>query len=226
MFKPSILVIDDEPQIRKFLKIALESTSYQFHEAKTGDEGLTLAAAKNPDLVILDLGLPDQDGQVVLIKLREWFLNPVIILSVRNDDESVVSALDSGASDYIRKPFSLDELLARIRVCLRKKNAGSSEPVLKFGDLVVDLNKHLVFLREGIIKMTATEYELLKLLVIHRGKVLTHSFILKSIWGPNAEKHTHYLRVYMSHLRQKIENEISGGKLIVTEPSVGYRFVA
>ncbi len=225
MTNSTILVIDDESQIRKFLKISLESHGYLYCEAESGTQGLNLAVSQKPDLIILDLGLPDQDGHEVLVKLREWFQKPIVILSVRNDDEDIVRALDQGANDYIRKPFSNAELLARVRLCLKNRSEGESSPILKFGRLTVDLSKHNIFLGEQILKLTATEYELLRLFVTNAGKVLTHSFILKTIWGPNAEKHTHYLRVYMSHLRQKIDDEALGKKFFITEPGVGYRFV-
>lgn len=220
----TVLVIDDEPQIRRFLKVALEPHDYKVIEAATGQEGVALAASNRPDIIILDLGLPDKDGQHVLKELRGWFQKPIIILSVRDDEENVVTALDSGANDYLRKPFILNELLARLRLCQRLSQPQPSEPILSFGSLKIDLPAHKVLLEDTEIKLTATEFGLLKILALNAGKVLTHSQILSQVWGPKASENTQYLRVYIGHLRQKLEKDPNQPVLIITEPGVGYRF--
>lgn len=220
----TILIIDDEQQIRRFLKVALEPHEYKVIEAATGREGLSLAASNRPDFVVLDLGLPDKDGQVVLKELREWFQKPIIILSVRDDEENIVAALDNGANDYLRKPFILNELLARLRLCQRLSQPQSSEPVLSFAHLKIDLSAHKVTLDNLEVKLTATEYNLLRILVLNAGKVLTHRQILSEVWGPKASESIQYLRVYIGHLRQKIERDPNQPQLIITEPGVGYRF--
>lgn len=220
-----ILVIDDETQIRRFLKIALEPHGFEVLEAKTGGEGLIVAASRRPELVILDLGLPDITGLEVLTRLREWYERPIIILSVRDDEESIVSALDSGADDYLTKPFGIGELLARMRLATRKTPA-ASEPLFKAWDLEINIPERRVVRSGREIKLTSTEFSLLAVLVRNAGKVLTHSQILKAIWGPNSSEHTQYIRVYIGHLRQKIESDPAQPRLIVTEPGVGYRFQA
>jgi two-component system KDP operon response regulator KdpE len=218
-----ILIIDDELQIRRFLKVALEPHGYRIIEATDGNSGLALAAQLLPDLIILDLGLPDIDGQEVLKRLREWYQKPIIILSVKNDEENIIAALDNGADDYLRKPFSLGELLARIRVCQRHSETKAAEPVFERGDLKVDFAARRVTIRGVDVKLTGTEYDLLKILVHNEGKVLTHSYILKEIWGPNAARNTQYLRVYIGHLRQKLERDPNRPEVILTESGVGYR---
>jgi two-component system KDP operon response regulator KdpE len=220
----TVLVVDEEPQIRRFLKLALESHDYQIIEAASGQEGLALAASNRPDMIILDQSLPDQDGQTVLKRLREWFQNPIIILSVRDDEDSIVNALDSGANDYLRKPFILNELLARLRLCQRLSQPQPSEPILSFGDVKINLPAHKVTVAEVEIKLTSTEFELLKILALNSGKVLTHRQILSQVWGPKAAENTQYLRVYIGHLRQKLEKDPNQPALITTEPGVGYRF--
>lgn len=219
----SILIIDDEIQIQRFLKIALESHNYQITLAGTAKEGLQLATMYKPDIVILDLGLPDQDGRETLRTLRDWSPVPVIILSVRNDEETIISALDSGADDYITKPFTTGELLARIRVCLRRTQTSSQGAVFRSGDLEVDLMAHTVSRKGELVRLTATEYNLLRTFVRHAGKVLTHSQILKEVWDALSVGQTQYLRVYIAHLRQKLEPDPSHPRLIVTEPGIGYR---
>lgn len=221
--KQRILVIDDESQIRRFIRLALAPHGYEVSEAQTGEEGILTAAQTSPDGIILDLGLPDMDGLKVLHQLREWYQGPILILSVRDDEESIVNALDSGAHDYIRKPFLLGELLARLRLALRSCQTGQASPVYSSGGLVVDLATRKVGLDGKEIRLTVTEYELLKCLIKHRGKVLTHSQILTEVWGPKSVEHIQYLRVYIGHLRQKLELDPNKPRLIVTEPGVGYR---
>jgi two-component system KDP operon response regulator KdpE len=220
-----VLVIDDEIQIRRLLRITLEANGYKVIEAENGKDGLVEAASRHPDIVILDLGLPDMDGVTVLKRLREWSQIPVVVLSVRERDEDKTTALDNGADDYVTKPFSTPELLARLRVALRHAQPSDEQAVFRCGELEVDLGARLVKVKGQQIKLTATEYSLLRLLVRHAGKVLTHNQILKEVWGPNATEQTHYLRVYMARLREKIEAVPSRPSFLITEPGVGYRFV-
>lgn len=220
----SILIIDDEVQIRRLLEITLSAHDYKISEAHTGREGLALAASNSPDLVILDLGLPDADGIDILKKLREWYHKPVIILSVRNSESDIVTALDNGANDYLVKPFRTGELLARIRVAERQFEALPDNPVLDFGSLAIDLNNHTVRKDNEIIRLTQTEYNLLALLAKNEGRVLTHQFILKEIWGIGYIEQTQYLRVFMAQLRKKIEDDPVKPKLLKTESGIGYRF--
>jgi two-component system, OmpR family, KDP operon response regulator KdpE len=221
--KPVALVIDDEVQIRRLLRVVLESADYQVHEAETAAQGLTDAATRRPDVVLLDLGLPDSDGVNVLRRLREWSQVPVIVLSVRDDEEGKVAALDAGADDYVTKPFSSAELLARLRAAQRKTRPGEEISRFKNGDLIVDLSARVVTRAGHEVKLTATEYALLRLFVRHAGRVLTHRQILREIWGPKSEEHRQYLRVYVTHLRQKIERDPAAPELIKTEPGIGYR---
>jgi two-component system, OmpR family, KDP operon response regulator KdpE len=221
--KPVALVIDDEVQIRRLLRVVLESADYQVHEAETAAQGLTDAATRRPDVVLLDLGLPDSDGVKVLRRLREWSQVPVIILSVRDDEEGKVAALDAGADDYVTKPFSSAELLARLRAAQRKTRPEEEISRFKSGDLIVDLTARVVTRAGREVKLTATEYALLRLFVRHAGRVLTHRQILREIWGPKSEEHRQYLRVYVTHLRQKIERDPTAPKLVKTEPGIGYR---
>ena len=222
--KPVALVIDDEVQIRRLLRVVLESADYQVHEAETAAQGLTDAATRRPDVVLLDLGLPDSDGVNVLRRLREWSQVPVIVLSVRDDEEGKVAALDAGADDYVTKPFSSAELLARLRAAQRKTRPEEEISRFKSGDLVVDLTARVVTRAGHEVKLTATEYALLQLFVRHAGRVLTHRQILREIWGPKSEEHRQYLRVYVTHLRQKIERDPAAPELVKTEPGIGYRF--
>jgi two-component system, OmpR family, KDP operon response regulator KdpE len=224
--KPIALIIDDEVQIRRLLKVALENENYQVREAKTGQEGLVEIANSKPAVILLDLGLPDMDGLEVLKRLREWSEAPVLILSVRDNEQGKVAALDAGADDYVTKPFSSPELLARLRAAQRKTRPAEEISVFKNGDLVVDLTAHVVTRREKEVKLTATEYALLRLFVKHPGRVLTHRYILREIWGPKSEEHRQYLRVYVTHLRQKIEPDPEKPSLIKTESGIGYRFAA
>src|SRR5215831_7065588 len=222
--KPVALIIDDEVQIRRLLRVALEAENYQVHEAETGQQGLAEIASRRPAVILLDLGLPDVDGLDVLRRLREWSEAPVLILSVRDDETGKVAALDAGADDYVTKPFSTPELLARLRAAQRKTRPEEEVSVFKTGDLVVDLTARIVTRNGDEVKLTATEYALLRLFVRHAGRVLTHRYILREIWGPKSEEHRQYLRVYVTHLRQKIESDSTHPRLIKTEPGIGYRF--
>jgi two-component system KDP operon response regulator KdpE len=222
--KPAAIVIDDEVQIRRLLRVALEGENYQVHEAETGQAGLVEIAHRRPAIILLDLGLPDMDGLEVLKRLREWSEAPVLVLSVRDDEAGKVAALDAGAEDYVTKPFSTPELLARLRVAQRKTRPEEEVSVFKWGDLVVDLTTRVVTRAGHEVKLTATEYALLRLFVRHADRVLTHRYILREIWGPKSEEHRQYLRVYVTHLRQKIEPDSTKPRLIKTEPGIGYRF--
>ena len=220
----SILVIDDESQIRKLLEITLEANGYKLLFAENAKEGITMTASHQPDLILLDLGLPDEDGQVVLKKLRDWYQNPIIILSVKSTEEEIVKALDSGANDYLTKPFRTQELLARIRTALRGNFNQSQEPIIAFGDFTVDFVSRIIKLKDEVVKLTATEYNLFTLLLKNDGRVLTHQYILKEIWGNAYTEQTQYLRVFVAQLRKKIEDDPNRPKYILTESGVGYRF--
>ena len=220
----SILVIDDEAQIRKLLEISLEANGYKVLFANDGKDGIIAAANQKPDLILLDLGLPDQDGQTVLIKLREWFHNPIIILSVKSTEQEIVQALDNGANDYLTKPFRTQELLARIRTALRGVFNQNNDTVLTFGNLKIDFVSRIIFLNDEILKLTVIEFNLLSLLLKNDGRVLTHQYILKEIWGNSYTEQTQYLRVYIAQLRKKIEIDPNKPKIITTESGVGYRF--
>jgi two-component system KDP operon response regulator KdpE len=219
-----ILIIDDEPQIRKMLSITLHAHDYKVKEAATAKEALVLVASHPPDLILLDLGLPDQSGHDVLRHLREWYSKPVIILSVQNNEEDIVRALDNGANDYLVKPFRAGELLARIRSALRQAAVEEGSPVAEFGDLVIDFASRTVKKKGNIIKLTATEYTLLALLTKNAGKVLTHQYLLMQVWGPSYIQESQYLRVFIAQLRKKIENDPNRPEYIITESGVGYRF--
>lgn len=224
---PLILVIEDEAPIRRFLRATLAQRGYRIAEAAGGEEGLARAAAQPPDLVILDLGLPDLDGLAVIRHLRDWTQIPIVVLSARERERDKVEALDLGADDYLTKPFGVDELAARIRVALRHAGAGDApaDPVFELGELRVDLGRRQVF-RSGVeLRLTPREYALLALLVRHAGKVLTHRQILRAVWGPGYENETHYVRVYMGQLRHKIEAEPARPRYLRTEPGVGYRLM-
>ena len=221
--KVQVLIVDDEAQIRRFLRVSLEAGGYHVHEAGTGKEGIFIAAKVRPDLIVLDLGLPDTDGIEVVRQLREWTKTPIIILSVRDADSDKVAALDAGADDYLTKPFSTEELLARVRVALRHAQPEPDLRVFTTGELHVDLTRRLVTVRGEPIKLTPTEYALLRLMVQHAGRVLTHRQILKEVWGPAYIDESHYLRVYFSQLRQKIEENPALPTYLLTEPGVGYR---
>lgn len=220
----TILIIDDEVQIRRLLEITLSANGYKISEASTGKEGLTKAAINHPVLVILDLGLPDTDGLEVLRKLREWYQKPIIILSVRNSEDDIIKALDHGANDYLTKPFRTGELLARIRVAIRQSNATGYKPLLTFGSLTIDLANHIVRKDDEIVKLTSTEFSLLALLAKNEGRVLTHQYILKEVWGMGYIEQTQYLRVFIAQLRKKIEDNPANPRLLNTESGIGYRF--
>jgi two-component system KDP operon response regulator KdpE len=222
----SALVIDDEPQIQRLLTITLEGNGYRVTATGTGQEGLATAARHRHDIIILDLGLPDVNGLQVLKQLREWTQTPVVILTVLDEEANKIEALDMGADDYVTKPFNTGELLARLRAALRRADKGKlEEPVFRVGGLLVDLATRRVSRDGQPIKLTATEYALVRLFVQHAGKVLTHRHILREIWGPEHEQQTQYLRVYMTRLREKLEENPAEPVLFRTEPGVGYRFV-
>jgi len=221
--RSTALVIDDEPQIRRLLRVTLEASDYRVFDAATGQDGLVQAAQRKPDVILLDLGLPDLDGVQVLKRIREWSQVPVIILSVRDQEEEKVAALDCGADDYVTKPFNSAELLARLRAALRHRQPQGADAIFRAGNLEVDLSKRLVLKNGGEVKLTPIEYSLLRLLVTHAGKVLTHRQLLTEVWGEKSAGQSHYLRVHIAHLREKLETNPSAPELILTEPAVGYR---
>jgi two-component system KDP operon response regulator KdpE len=225
MAKTEVLIIDDEAQIRKLLDIALGSNGYVVKQASTAKEGMAMAATHPPDLIILDLGLPDADGQQVLQNLREWFTNPVLILSVQNSESDIIEALDNGANDYLSKPFRTGELLARMRSALRSVAGEESKPVVICDNLQINLVERTVVKGDELVKLTATEYSLLALFVRNEGKVLTHPYLLRSVWGPGYIHQSQYLRVFVAQLRKKIETDPNRPELILTESGIGYRFV-
>lgn len=220
----TILIIEDDAQIRKFLRISLEANRFDVLEARLGEDGVSRCAEESPDLVILDLGLPDIDGQDVIGRLREWTQVPIIVLSVRSDDMDKVAALDMGANDYVTKPFSITELMARIRVLLRKPEPAEEESLYRAGDLEVDLAKRRVCLAGRELNVSPKEYALLRCLVRRGGGVLTHEELLRAVWGPAHVEDVHYLRVLVNHLRQKLHEEPSRPRYIHTVQGIGYRF--
>jgi two-component system KDP operon response regulator KdpE len=226
MNKQEILIIDDEDQIRKLLEITLRNQGYKIVEASTAREGLAMAANHPPDLILLDIGLPDENGQEVLKKLREWYHKPVIILSVQNDEENIITALDNDANDYLTKPFRTGELLARIRSYLRNSGNEEENGEAIAGHLTIDFKQRTVKKNNELVKLTATEYNLLCLLVKNEGRVLTHQYILIQVWGPGHADQSQSLRVFIANLRKKIENDYNNPELILTESRVGYRFVS
>jgi len=224
--KELILLIEDEPQMRRFLRITLQSQGYRLVESETGGDGLTQAATRNPDVILLDLGLPDLDGLEVTKRLREWTETPVIVISAREQEQDKVKALDAGADDYLTKPFSAGELLARIRVALRHRagfGTDQQEPVFVLDNLRVDLAKRQVLLDNAEVHLTPIEYKLLTVLIRHSGKVITHSQLLKEVWGPAHVNEVQYLRVYMTQLRHKLEADPAQPKFLINEPGIGYR---
>lgn len=222
-----ILVVDDEPQIRKFLRISLNAHGYTVVEAARGEDGIAQCATEQPDLVVLDLGLPDLDGQQVIARIREWSKVPILVLSVRAGEDEKVRALNNGAYDYVTKPFGIAELIARVRVGLRAHAVDEITPsTVRAGPLVIDLPARTVT-RDGVpVKLSKKEFEILRLLVVNAGRVLTHQYLLQEVWGPAQVAETHYLRIYVGHLRQKLDDSPDDPRYIVTEPGVGYRFVA
>ena len=223
-FQPEVLVIDDEVQIRRLLRVTLESAGFRVREAEGGELGLVEAATKRPDAIILDLGLPDLPGIEVLKRLREWSRLPILILSVRGQEADKIEALDAGADDYLSKPFGGGELLARLRAMLRRAQTREEESGVSFGEVEIDFARRVVTKAGTAVKLTPKEYGLLRLLVLHRGRVITHRQILRELWGPKAEEQTQYLRVYMTHLRQKLENDPNQPRFFKTESGIGYRF--
>jgi two-component system KDP operon response regulator KdpE len=221
---PTILIIDDEAQIRKLLEITLQSNDYIVAQAATAKEGLVMAASHPPDAILLDLGLPDQSGHEVLRQLRDWYTSPILILSVQNGEDEIVSALDSGANDYLVKPFRTGELLARIRTALRNMHMEDGEPVIRSGDVEIDLAVRTVKKGGELIKLTATEYTLLALFARNEGRVLTHPYLLREVWGPGYINQSQYLRVFIAQLRKKLEVDPNRPRIILTESGVGYRF--
>lgn len=224
MNKHEILIVDDEPQIRKLLQISLESNNYKVLQATSGKEGLALAANHLPDLILLDIGLPDKNGHIILKELREWYNKPVIILSVQDSESDIILALDNGATDYLTKPFRTGELLARIRSAIRRSQIDNTETIIECDNIQVDLASRTVKLNGETLKLTSTEYNLLTLFARNDGKVLTHQYILKEIWGAGYQAETQYLRVFVAQLRKKIEDNPNNPKHIITESGVGYRF--
>jgi two-component system KDP operon response regulator KdpE len=221
-----ILIIEDERPIRRFLRASLTNAGYHVREAVSGEEGLRMAACQPPDVVVLDLGLPDLDGQDVLKRLREWYAAPIIVLSARDQERDKIEALDHGADDYITKPFSVGELLARVRSAMRRARFGPEASVLSIGDVRVDLAARLVYCKDQEIHLTPLEYKLLVTLVKQAGRVLTHRYLLREVWGPNDSQETHYLRVFVASLRRKLEADSARPRYILTEQGVGYRFAA
>ncbi len=224
MCKAEILIIDDEPQIRRLLEIVLESNDYKVSIAEKGTLGIIAAANHPPDLILLDLGLPDMSGHDVLKELRIWYNRAIIILSVQSDEDDIVQALDNGATDYLTKPFRTAELLARIRSAIRRNFGGEDKSVVESGDLTIDLTARMVLKDSKLVKLTATEFNLLALLARNEGRVLTHQYLLKEIWGTGFQQETQYLRVFIGTLRKKIENDPNYPERIITESGVGYRF--
>ncbi len=221
--QPSVLVIDDENQIRRLLAITLESNGYQVTQAASGEEGIRQAAMDRPELIILDLGLPDMDGVAVLQRIREWSTVPIVVLSVRNTEQDIVGCLNAGADDYLVKPFRTGELLARLRMAQRHRLPVSADKPLIYGSLTVDLSSRTVKKNGVPVKLTATEYSLLALFVRNAGKVLTHHYILEQVWGPTFAEETQYSRVYVGQLRKKLEDDPANPRLLLTESGIGYR---
>ncbi|MEH7414732.1 response regulator [Neobacillus drentensis] len=221
-----ILVIDDEPQIQKLLRVTLQAQGFEIVAASSGEEGILKTTMVRPDLIVLDLGLPDIPGMEVLHRIRDWTQIPIVVLTAKDREEDKITALDSGADDYVTKPFGMGELVARIRVALRHNAKSQDEPILDFGRLVIDLSGRTVELDGEKIKLTPTEYELLKILATNAGRVMTHKQLLQKVWGGHQyDTDSHYLRVYIGHLRKKIETDSARPNFIITEPGIGYRFM-
>ena len=223
---PKVLIVDDEPQIRRFLRASLQAHDYEVVEAENGKEAVRACTVQKPDLVVLDLGLPDMDGLDVITLVREWSKVPIIVLSIRSDDQDKIGALDRGANDYVTKPFSMGELLARMRAALRQgAREADSDPVVTAGDISIDFAKRLVTLNANPVKLSRKEYDLLRILASHPNKVVTHQQLLQEVWGQAYVEETQYLRVYIGQLRQKLEKDPATPQVLLTEPGVGYRFV-
>jgi len=223
----TLVVIEDDPQIRRFLRTGLSAEPFRIFEAETGKDGLVEAATRKPDLIVLDLGLPDVDGVDVVTRLREWYTRPIIILSARSNEQEKIKALDAGADDYLTKPFGIGELMARIRVALRRaaREDRSGETVFVFGDVKIDLAARRVFRSDTEVHLTPNEYRLLTTLIRHAGKVCTHRQLLAEVWGPSHVEHGHYLRIYMAQLRHKLEADPTNPRFLRTEVGVGYRLL-
>ncbi|GHT87457.1 DNA-binding response regulator [Bacteroidia bacterium] len=224
MNKAEVLIIDDETQIQRLIQINLEESGYKVHQAYTGKEGIMLAANHSPDVILLDLGLPDMEGHQLLKELRIWYKKAIIVLSVRNGENDIITALDNGATDYLTKPFRVGELMARIRSAINRYNPEESHQRMTFDELEIDLPARILKRKGELVRLTPTEYRLLALLVTNEGRVLTHQFILKEIWGVGFQTETQYLRVFVAQLRKKIEENPDNPKHILTESGIGYRF--
>lgn len=220
-----ILIIDDEISIRKLLRVTLEANDYKITEAKNAQEGMQKIIEDRPEVILLDLGLPDKNGIEVIKEVRQWSFTPIIVLTVIDRDQDKVEALDSGANDYVTKPFSIPELLVRIRVALRHNNQNEQSPLFKCGTLEMDIAAHTVKINSIQIKLTATEFDILKVLLRYKGKVVTHRVLLNEVWGPNSVEHVHYLRIYLGNLRKKLKIEKTDKEFIATEAGVGYRLI-
>lgn len=226
---PAVVLVEDEPQIRRFLRATLTSQGYRLFEADNGEAGIVEVATRQPDIILLDLGLPDMDGLDVIRRLREWTSTPIIVLSARGQERDKIAALDAGADDYVSKPFGVGEVLARMRVALRyltRSPTGAGDSVFAIGDLQVNLASREVTLAGKPVHLTPIEYRLLTFLIRHAGKILTHQQLLKEVWGPNQTEQAHYLRVYVAQLRRKLEADPARPRYLLTEPGVGYRFTA
>jgi len=225
--RPRILIVDDEPQIRKFLRISLTAHGFDAIEAVRGQDGIEKCATELPDLVVLDLGLPDMDGQDVIARIREWSEVPIVVLSVRTGEAEKVAALDRGANDYVTKPFGIAELLARVRAALRtrKSRAGEQQSEIVAGDLCIDIARRRVTVGGKDVKLSRKEFEVLRLLAQHAGRIVTHQQLLREVWGPAQEREVHYLRVYVGHLRHKLGDDPADPRFIGNEPGVGYRLL-
>ena len=222
----NILLIEDEPQIRRFVRTALQAEGMQVFESDRGERGLIDAATRTPDLAIVDLGLPDMDGLQVIQDIRTWSAMPIIVLSARSDEQDKIQALDAGADDYLTKPFSVGELLARVRAHLRRRETGNGASALfSFGDVEVDLARRTVERDKQAVHLTSTEYRLLTVLIRHAGRILTHGQLLRDVWGPNHSEHSHYVRIYMANLRQKLEKDPTQPEHLLTEIGMGYRLM-
>lgn len=221
-----ILIVDDEPQIRRFLRASLSAHDYQVVEAEDGKSAVKSCTVELPDLVVLDLGLPDVDGLDVISQIREWSQVPIVVLSIRSDESDKVDALDRGANDFVTKPFGMAELMARMRAILRHSGSSdqSGDPVIKAGNVEIDLSKRLVTVNGSPVRLSRKEYDLMRILVSHPGRVVSHQQILTEVWGPGYVEETQYLRVYIGHIRQKLEEDAADPKLFLTEPGVGYKF--
>jgi two-component system KDP operon response regulator KdpE len=226
MNKAEILIIDDEEQIRKTLEITLRTNNYTVTQAATASQGLIMASNHPPDLILLDLGLPDKDGMEVLQELRQWHTGPIIILSVQDSEEVIIKALDKGANDYLSKPFRTGELLARIRSALRDAATEETDPIINSEDLQIDLLTRTVKKKKELVKLTGTEYSLLALFARNEGKVLTHQYLLRAVWGPGFINQSQYLRVFIAQIRKKIEDDPNRPQYLITESGVGYRFIS